>query len=99
MNKLYQEVIVSYDIEDNKSRTKLFKQLKAMSLVAIQKSVFWGHLKLAEEQAVKRLFHKHCDTCDKAFLVRVKLSENIKHNSKGYKHQDFPSQPSTYEVL
>jgi len=99
MNKLYQEVIVSYDIEDNKSRTQLFKHLKAMSLVAIQKSVFWGHLKLAEEQAVKRLFHKHCDTNGKAFLVRVKLSENIKNNSKGYKYQDFPSQPTTYEIL
>ena len=99
MNKLYQEVLVSYDIEDNKSRAQLFKQLKALSLVAIQKSVFWGHLKLAEEQAIKRLFKKHCDSDDKAFIVRVKLSENIKINSVGYQHMDFPTKPSSYEIL
>ncbi len=99
MNKLYQEILVSYDIQDNKSRTQLFKELKAMSLIAIQKSVFWGHLKLAEEQAVKRLFKKHCNSDDKAFLVRVKLSENIKLNSIGYQHNNFPSQPCSYEIL
>jgi CRISPR-associated protein Cas2 len=99
MDKLYQEVIVSYDIEDNKNRTQLFKNLKAMSLISIQKSVFWGHLKIAEEKAVKRLFKKYCDTCDKAFIVRVKLSQTIKDNSVGYKVEKFPTEPQSYEVL
>ncbi|VVM27565.1 hypothetical protein BSPWISOXPB_10537 [uncultured Gammaproteobacteria bacterium] len=40
--RLHNEVMVAYDIEDSKNRTKLFKKLKDISLKPIQKSVFWG---------------------------------------------------------
>lgn len=99
MNKLYQEVMVSYDIEDNKSRTKLFKELKAISLIPIQKSVFWGHLKAAEENAVKRLFRAYCAKADKAFLVRVKLSQHLKTHSVGYQEINLPTKPAGHEIL
>ncbi|MCT7468282.1 CRISPR-associated endonuclease Cas2 [Aliarcobacter cryaerophilus] len=38
---IFYEVLVSYDIEDNKNRKKLFEVLKDMGLNSIQKSVFW----------------------------------------------------------
>ncbi len=37
---IFYEVLVSYDIEDNKNRKKLFEELKDMGLNSIQKSVF-----------------------------------------------------------
>ena len=37
---IFYEVLVTYDIEDNKNRKKLFDKLKDMGLNSIQKSVF-----------------------------------------------------------
>lgn len=98
--RLHNEVIVSYDIEDTKNRTKLFKKLKDISLGPIQKSVFWGHLNKAEEDSVKRLLKEYCNKTDKAFIARVKLSEQVnQNNSVGYKKIDFPDKPYEYYVL
>lgn len=98
--RLYNEILVSYDITDTKQRTKLFNKLKDISLVAIQKSVFWGHLNKAEEDSVKRLLKVHCAKTDKAFIARVQLSDQIqKNNSIGYEKQDFPKQFAEYHVL
>ncbi len=100
MSKLYNEVLVSYDIEDNRQRTRLFKKLKEISLRPIQKSVFWGYLNLAEERAVRRLIAEHCARGDKAFIVRARLSSQIADkNSVGYAKADFPSEPERYHVL
>jgi len=98
--KLHNEVLVSYDIENTKNRTKLFKKLKDTSLISIQKSVFWGHLNKAEEASVVRLLKEFCDKTDKAFIARVKLSEQVnQNNSIGYKKEDFPKEPHSYYVL
>ncbi|SMN00373.1 CRISPR-associated protein Cas2 [uncultured Candidatus Thioglobus sp.] len=98
--KLYNEVLVSYDIADTKQRTKLFTKLKDISLTSIQKSVFWGHLNSAEEASVKRLLKSYCAKTDKAFITRVKLSEQIQqNNSVGYEKQDFPKHSTSYHVL
>lgn len=98
--KLYQEILVSYDISDTKQRSKLFNELKAISLMPIQKSVFWGHLNRAEEEAVKRLLKTYCHKTDKAFIARIKLSQQIAdNNSVGYEPQDFPEKPASYHVL
>lgn len=86
---IYYEVLVSYDIEENKNRKKLFDALKDMSLVSIQKSVFWGHLKLAEIKMLPHLFEKYCTDGDKAFFVRANLSKEILKNSFGYDEADF----------
>ena len=100
MAKLHNEVLVCYDIEDNKSRTKLFKSLKEAALVPVQKSVFWGHLNRAEEASVQRLLKQHCKKGDKGFLVRVQLSRQIADkNSVGYSPEDFPAEPERYHVL
>ncbi len=83
--KLYNEVMVCYDVEDNKVRTRLFGRLKDLGLRPIQKSVFWGHLNTAEERAVLRLFREELDKAtDRAFLVRAPLSEAADRNSFGY---------------
>ncbi len=98
--KLYNEVLVSYDITDTKQRTRLFNQLKDISLIAIQKSVFWGYLNKAEENSVKRLLREHCEKTDKAFIARVKLAEQIrKDNGIGYNKTDFPQKIAEYHVL
>jgi CRISPR-associated protein Cas2 len=83
--KLYNEVMVCYDIEDNKIRTRLFGRLKDLGLRPIQKSVFWGHLNAAEERAVLRCFRDELDKAtDRAFLVRAPLAEAAERNSFGY---------------
>lgn len=98
--KLYYEVIVAYDIANTKQRTKLFNKLKDISLIPIQKSVFWGHLNQAEENSVKRLLKIHCVKTDKAFVARIQLAKQVNdNNSAGYDKGDFPEQPHQYYVL
>jgi CRISPR-associated protein Cas2 len=98
--RLHNEVMVAYDIEDSKNRTKLFKKLKDISLKPIQKSVFWGHLNKAEEDSVQRLLKEYCQKTDKAFIARVALSEQVnQNNSIGYDKDDFPKNPHEYYVL
>lgn len=94
---LYYEVLVTYDIEENKSRKKLFDELKDLGLVAIQKSVFWGHLKHAELKMLPHFFKKYCADGDKAFFVKAKLSNEIVHNGFGYDKDDFEER--TFEYL
>lgn len=86
---LFFEVIVSYDIEDNRNRKKLFEELKDMGLSPIQKSVFWGHLKLAEIKILPNLFCKYCSDGDKAFFVKARLSSEIVKNGFGYTSKIF----------
>lgn len=100
MAKLFHEVLVSYDIENNRQRSRLFRELKDISLVPIQKSVFWGHLNRAEEKAVERLLKKYCAAGDRAFIARIDLSSQIaERNSVGYAATDFPATPVRFHVL
>ncbi|WED21079.1 CRISPR-associated endonuclease Cas2 [Vibrio sp. JC009] len=99
MNReLRYEVLVAYDVEDNKQRKKLFEQLKDIGLDPIQKSVFWGFVNRAEERAVYRLFSKLDKESDKAFLVRAKLGDIIARYGFGYKAEEF-KRPERFEVL
>lgn len=100
MGQSYNEVLVCYDIQDNRTRQKLFQKLKETGLVPAQKSVFWGYVNRAEEKAVQRLLQEHCARGDKGFVVRVNLATQIaEHNSAGYQADDFPRQPPRYHVL
>jgi CRISPR/Cas system-associated endoribonuclease Cas2 len=67
--------------------------------LAIQKSVFWGHLNRAEENAVRRLFKQYCRQGDKAFVARIKLAAQIKLNSFGYSPEEIPLKPVDYYVV
>ena len=99
MQQLHTEVLVSYDIENTKQRTKLFNKLKDISLIPIQKSVFWGYLSKAEQNSVRRLLKTYCSSGDKAFIAKIELSKQVKNNSIGHKIEEFPSQPRRYHVI
>jgi len=82
------EIIVSYDIEDNKIRNKLFELLKDFGLHPIQKSVFWGRVLPAEERSIiAELADIISHGQDKGFVVRANLSEQ--KAKFGYESTDF----------
>lgn len=71
------EVLIAYDIEDNKTRTRLFNQLKDVGMVSVQKSVMWGRLLPADIKLAKRILASEIESeTDKAFVLVSKLSEN-----------------------
>jgi len=95
---MYSQVIVSYDIEDNKNRKKLFEELKDLGLKPIQKSVFWGYVLMSEKRVIKRLFKKYCDIkIDKAFMTNVVLDKDL-DNLFGYDESDF-RHPESFEII
>lgn len=71
------EVIIAYDIENNKTRTRIYNQLKDVGMVSVQKSVMWGRLLPADIALAKRILKHELDkNTDKAFILVSKLSEN-----------------------
>lgn len=80
---IYKQVIVSYDIEDTKIRSKLRKDLMGLGLVPVQKSVMWGYLNKAEEKAVKNLLSltKIDKTTDAMFLAYADLEGAVKQGT------------------
>ncbi|QIW10328.1 CRISPR-associated endonuclease Cas2 [Francisella sp. LA112445] len=87
--QLRKEYLIAYDIEDNKIRTTIYKQLLAYGLKAVQKSVFWGCVSIAELNAIKRLFDNSLDTFDKVFIARVNMQEQKLDYSFGYDEKVF----------
>ena len=87
--KLREEYLIAYDIEDNKTRTSIYKQLLAYGLKAVQRSVFWGCLTIAEVNAIKRLFDSLLNTSDKVFVTRVKMQDEKLDYSFGYDDKVF----------
>ena len=85
------EYLVSYDIECNKKRTKLFKILEGYGLFSIQKSVFWGFLTRAEIGAIIRYVEKNISPkTDKFFVTPIVINYNAKNTSFiGYHKNDF----------
>lgn len=96
--KLYNETLVTYDIQDNKDRTKLSDELKDIGLISIQKSVFWGYLLPAEERNLIYLFNKYCQNEDKAIYTRANLVKNISYQTVGYSPEFFNLLKS-YEII
>lgn len=82
---MYFEILVCYDIGDNKRRRKLVNELKDIGLIGIQESVFWGRVLNAELQTIKRILETLLKKQeDKAFILRVDLSKQIQNNNFGY---------------
>lgn len=96
---MYFEILVCYDIGDNKRRRKLVKELKDIGLINIQESVFWGRVLNAELQTLRRILETLLKKPeDKAFILRASLSEQIERNSFGY--SDFSIfEERDYEIL
>lgn len=94
----YKEVIVCYDVSQNRRRNKLFKRLKGFGLTDIQKSVFWGRVLPAEIQAILRVFDELLDKdTDRAFILDTHLAEQIRGRSFGMNPEMF--QEREYDVL
>ena len=84
------EYLVSYDIENNKKRTKLFNLLEGHGLFSIQKSVFWGFLTKAEYNAISRYIIKELSCSDKCLILPISInSRNQSTTCLGYKESDF----------
>lgn len=86
---LRQEYLVSYDISNNKLRTKIFNELSKLGLKPVQKSVFWGYLTTAETEAIKRFLKTNFRSTDKVFITRTNFNGRGKSFFIGYSAKDF----------
>ncbi len=88
-NIIRQEYLVSYDIEDNKIRTKVYKELLKYGLQPVQKSVFWGYLTKAELFSVNRYMSSRLHKCDRAFITHSNFNRSGNHFLIGYNESEF----------
>ena len=86
---LRQEYLISYDVEDNKIRTRVFKELNKHGLKAVQKSVFWGYLTIAEVEAIKRYLSRSLEEMDKAFITHTNFNGRGQNYFIGHEKSDF----------
>ena len=86
---LRQEYLISYDVEDNKIRTRVFKELGKYGLKPVQKSVFWGYLTMAEIKAIKRYLNEKLEKDDKAFVTHTNFNGRGQSYFFGHKKTDF----------
>lgn len=94
----YTQVLVAYDISNDKKRRKVYEGLKDIGLHPIQKSVFWGNIHLKDKENILGLYSKYCDSkCDKVIMLNAPLSDNIDY-CFGYREEEF-AQPRMFEVL
>ena len=86
---LRQEYLISYDIEDTKLRTGVFKELGKYGMKPVQKSVFWGYLTMAELQGVKRYLSEKLQKSDKAFITHTHFNGYGQSYCTGHHPNDF----------
>lgn len=86
---LRQEYLISYDIEDNKVRTRIFKELSRHGLNPVQKSVFWGYLSSAELQSIKRYLDDKLENTDRAFITHTNFNRRGQSYFVGHRKDDF----------
>ena len=91
MGELHREILVCYDVECDKRRSRLFDALKDIGLFPIQQSVFWGDVTAAERKAILNEFQRLLDPeSDRALVVDVRLRESAPGNAFGYPADAFP---------
>lgn len=86
---LRQEYLIAYDIEDNKIRTRVYKELLKYGLTAVQKSVFWGYLTNAELNSVKRYLQDRLKQTDRVFITHSNFNSRGHHFFMGHAITDF----------
>jgi len=94
---MFSQLLVSYDIENDKSRRKVYQELKNIGLFPIQRSVFWGYVLPSEKKSVRDILKKYCKDADKAFLTNVQLDKD-EDNLIGYEDSEF-LHPESFEVI
>lgn len=95
---LRQEYLVSYDVENNKTRTRIFKELNKYGLKSVQKSVFWGYLTRAELEAIKRYLNKSLKKIDRAFITHTNFNGRGQSYSIGHRKDDFSDWEETLVI-
>ncbi len=95
---LRQEYLVSYDIQDNKIRHRIFKELNRYGLTSVQKSVFWGYLTFAELEAVRRHLEYNLRRTDKAFITHTNFNGRGRSYFVGHEKNDFEDWEETYVI-
>ncbi len=94
----YTQVIIAYDIADNKKRNKFYDKLKDFGLLPIQKSVFWGYILPSERKSIISMYKEYCDMAsDKVIMVNAALEQNIQ-DCFGYS-KEFFRKPDDYDIL
>jgi CRISPR-associated protein Cas2 len=80
------DVIVCYDIPDNKRRTKVHDRLQDFGLSAVQYSVFWGRLLHSELNSTRRFLDQFIkpDQDEKIILLTGQFMEQLNKQSIGY---------------
>lgn len=86
---LRQEYLISYDVEDNKIRTYLYKELAKYGLSSVQKSVFWGYLTRAELTAIQRYLNQCIQKQDKAFITHTNFNGRGQSFFIGHAKEEF----------
>lgn len=86
---LRQEYLISYDVEDNKIRTYLYKELAKYGLSSVQKSVFWGYLTRAELTAIQRYLNQCIQEQDKAFITHTNFNGRGQSFFIGHAKEEF----------
>ncbi len=95
---LRQEYLLSYDVEDNKIRTLVFKELGKHGLKSVQKSVFWGYLTLAELESIKRYLQGNLGEWDKAFITHTNFNGRGQSYFIGHRNEDFKDWEETHVI-
>ena len=94
----YSQIIIAYDIADNKKRLKFYELLKDYGLKPIQKSVFWGYILPSERKSLIASYKEYCDIkCDKVIMVNTSLEQNIPE-CFGYTKSLF-RRPDDFEII
>jgi len=95
---LRQEYLISYDVENNKIRNRIFKELGKYGLKSMQKSVFWGYLTSAELEAIKRYLENSLNKMDKAFITHTNFNGRGQSYFIGHQKNDFRDWEETYVI-
>lgn len=86
---LRQEYLISYDVENNKVRKRIFDELSKYGLKPVQKSVFWGYLTLAELEAIKRYLNANLNKPDKVFITHTNFNGRGQSYVIGHHKEEF----------
>lgn len=96
MSALDREVLICYDVSESRARAKLYDALKNFGLVPVQGSVFWGHIRKAEERSILREFERLLDPqTDRAFIAPVALENCRQLLAFGHLDGAFTRPPET----
>lgn len=96
---VYTKYLVCYDIENDKTRKKVFTLLKDLGMIPLQFSVFFGELNGGEFSAMKsKLLSLITDPSDKCLWIRCNLDEHDLKKGIGYKNFSYIT-PDGYETI